>query len=209
MDNSNGSQTNSIDDGYSFIKEKLFVDLKLTLNDDSNKITIELHKIILCVRCIYFKKLLTNCKEKMLNEITIWVPNVYVAHDIIMSFYNHETNIGNFPNWKHILESAKCYDYFGLGFDKSLFTNLKVPKEGFELLLEVIATIDNDDKLIWLVKKNLPTDCVLSDELKNKIQKYNKYAQNVLGISEQQLDLIFRKPDRTMEWLRSLRENNS
>ena len=68
--------------------KNLFTDLKLTLFDGTNQITINVHKIILYFSCIYFEKLLTSLKEKNMDEITIEVPNIYVMHDIIMSYYN-------------------------------------------------------------------------------------------------------------------------
>src|ERR1700678_1392603 len=90
------------------INNDLFIDLVLTLKDDINEITMNLHKIILYVSCCYFEKMLTNCKEKNLDKIIIKVPNVFVTYDIIMSFYHQQTNIGNLPKWKHLLESIKC-----------------------------------------------------------------------------------------------------
>lgn len=186
MENSN--------DYYSVTKDKLFTDLALTLYDDTNEITINLHKIILYIRCIFFKKLLTSCCEKILNEIKIWVPNVYVARDIIISFYDNNSNknlkmnTSGFSNWKYVLESAKCYDYFGLVFDKSLLENLKVPKEGFELLLEVIDIIDHDDKLIYLIETNLPTGYVLSDELRRKIM--DRKLKHITNIRNLKLNLF-------------------
>src|SRR5580698_11286453 len=119
------------------INNHLFIDLVLTLKDGINEITMNLHKIILYSSCSYFEKMLTNCKEKNLDKITIIVPNIFVTYDIIMSFYYQQTNFGNLPcrqrrrlihpaslvnlpKWKHLLESIKCYDFFGLTFDHSL-----------------------------------------------------------------------------------------
>src|ERR1700677_4855196 len=94
---------------YSTIDNNLFIDLNLTLTDANHKIKLNLHKIILYSSSIYFEKLLTNCKEKYLNEITIEVPNAFIVYDIIMSFYGQKMNIGNYPEWKYQLELIKCY----------------------------------------------------------------------------------------------------
>lgn len=165
----------NFEDLYSLVKNNLYVDLILILKDDQNEteIVINLHKNILFSNCIYFKKLLTSCKEKILNKIYIKVPNVYVAHDIIMSFYKHDVNKGNLPKWKHVLESIKCYDYFGLEFNiRQLLHNLDIPEEGFELLLEVINLIEiEEDFLCYLVHKNLPKKYDLSNLSKKLINK--------------------------------------
>src|SRR6202453_204535 len=94
---------------YNTIDNNLFIDLSLTLIDANHEIKINLHKIILYSSCIYFEKLLTNCKEKYLNEITIDVPNAFIVYDIIMSFYRQKMNIGNYSEWKYQLELIKCY----------------------------------------------------------------------------------------------------
>src|SRR4029077_8621165 len=106
------------------LQNNLFTDIKLTINDSKNKITVGLHKIILYSSCIYFEKLLTSFREKQLNEIIIEVPNTFVTYDIIMSFYGQKTNSGNLPEWEHLLESFRCCDFLGLPFDVSLINNL-------------------------------------------------------------------------------------
>ena len=138
------------------INDHLFIDLLLTLDDGTNQITLNLHKIILYSSCLYFEKLLTMLKEKTENYITIKVPNAFVSYDIIMSFYCQKTNIGNLPTWQHILESVKCHDFFGLPFDSNLLSNLDVPNEGFELLLSIIELVDCDENVIKTIIKNLP-----------------------------------------------------
>ena len=148
---------------YYHVKEKLFVDLTLTLIDATNEITIDVHKVILSSGCIYFEKLLTNCKEKNSNNITINVPNTYVSYDIIMSFYNQKTNVGDLPAWEHLLESYKCYDFFGLDFGPELLFNLEVPAEGFELLLEVVELVGYNENMRKLINKNIPDDYDLSN----------------------------------------------
>lgn len=97
---------------YSLIEKNLFVDLILILKDGTNEITMNLHKSIVYSACVYFEKLLTNCKEKDQKCITINVPNVFVTYDIIMSFYKKITILGNLPKWKYTLDSLKCYDFF-------------------------------------------------------------------------------------------------
>jgi len=171
---------------YLLTQEKLFTDLILTLCDNINhNITINVNKNVLYASCIYFEKLLTNCKEKNLNNITINVHNVYVAYDIIMTFYGQKTNSGNLAENKHLLETIKCYNFFGksffskekedlantpqnegfqkqrfgnLVFDESLLDDIEIPEEDFELLLDVIDIVGYNNRTIRLINKNLPKD---------------------------------------------------
>src|SRR3989337_2255793 len=132
---------------YFSLKENLFTDLGLKLVDQTNTITIQLHKIILYSSCIYFRKLLTSFKERNLNEITIQVPNTFIMHDIIMSFYGQKINSQNLPDWQHLLETIKCWDFLGIPFKPDVvLRNLRVPTTGFDLLLDVIDLVgyDND-----------------------------------------------------------------
>ena len=89
-------------------------------------------------------------------KLGVEVPNVYVAFDIIMSFYGRTTNSGNLPDNKHLLESIKCNNFFGLNTEQILPDDLVVPSEDFELLLDVIDLIGYNDKTIQLINKNLP-----------------------------------------------------
>ena len=145
-----------------YVKLHNLTDLTLTLFDGINKISINVHKNILYSSCIYFEKLLTNCKEKNSNNITINVPNTHLSYDIIMSFYHQKTNIANLPPWKHLLESCKCYDFFGLEMDPKLLFDFEIPADGFELLLEVIELIGYDEDMIKLINKNIPDEYDLS-----------------------------------------------
>src|SRR3989304_684981 len=144
---------------YNTHKENLFTDLSLKLVDQNNTITIQLHKNILYSSCIYFRKLLTSFKERNLNEITIHVPNTFITHDIIMSFYGQKMNSLNLPNWQYLLETIKCWDFLGISFEPDILRNLRVPTEGFDLLLDVIDLVGySNDFTIKLIKKNLPNN---------------------------------------------------
>jgi len=138
-------------------QEKILTDLALTLIDDNHQLVLDLHKIILYASCVYFEKLFFNFKEKDANNITIRVPNAFVAHDLIMSFYGQTTNLGQLYKDKHILETIKCYDFLGLEYDESLLdNNITVLEEDFELLLDVVDLVGYDDDTIKLINKNLP-----------------------------------------------------
>ena len=191
---------------YYYVKEKLFVDLTLTLIDGTNEITINVHKNILSCACIYFEKLLTNFKEKNSNNITITVPNTHVSYDIIISFYNIKANIGILASWKHLLESYKCYDFFGLDIDPKLLFDLEIPAEGFELLLEVIELIGYDEDMIKLINKNIPNEYDLSklpEELLNNMievtKSYNIVLSGIYGIKiwDSKTENLVRKLDGT------------
>jgi hypothetical protein len=72
---------------YLAAKDKILTDLNLTLSNHNQNIIINVHKIVLYSSCAYFEKMLTGFKEKLLNDILIEVPNIYITYDIIMSFY--------------------------------------------------------------------------------------------------------------------------
>lgn len=133
-----------------------YTDLTLILSDETMKISVNVHKIILSIANTYFKKLFSTFKEKQQNEITITVSNAHVAYDIIMSFYGQTTNTANLPKWYHALEMYKCRNFFGMEQDIRQLNNLVVPEEGFETLLDVIDLIGYNDNTIKMVNKNLP-----------------------------------------------------
>jgi WD40 repeat protein len=190
---------------YESINKNKFIDLTLILTDGINQeIHMNLHKIILYSSSIYFEKLLTVAKEANFNSISINVPNVYVSYDIIMSFYGQKTNIGNLPNWKYLLESFKCNDFFGLTNDLDLLKNLVVPAEGFELLLDVIDFVGYTNPMIKLLNKNLPPAYDLSKfplALRERMLKVELSVRIITGASSGNINIYNGK---TFELLRTL-----
>ena len=169
---------NKLIDAYD---KQLFTDLKLILTDESNTITMLIHKIILFANCTYFEKMLTGYKEAEQNEIVIHVPNAYVAYDIIISFYGKEANYGNLPKWKHILETIICSDFLGIDCDSKLLENIIVPEEDFDLLLRVIQIVGYDEDTIKIINNNMPNNYDLSefpDELIEHMINYS-YSYNI------------------------------
>ena len=162
---------NKLNDAFN---KDYFIDLTLILSDANQEITIDLHKIILYSSCLYFEKLLTNCKEKHLNKIQIQVPNAFVCYDIIMSFYGQVTNLGNLQQWYYLLEYIRCCDFLGLEKDITKLKNLKVPKEGFDLLLQIVELFGYDYDTTKLIINNLPDDYDLSKLNKDLIKKIIK-----------------------------------
>jgi len=165
--------------------------LTLVLCDKNNRLIIHVNKNILYSSCIYFEKLLDKFQEKNSNSITIEVSNAYVAYDVIMSFYGQETNSGNLPRNKHLLELIKCHDFFGKSFfpkGKDDLDNtprpegfgleyvlteedIEIPEEDFELLLDVIDLVGYNDKTIKLINKNLPKNYDLTKFPKELLQE--------------------------------------
>lgn len=172
--------------------------ITLILKDKINVITINVNKNILC-NFIYFNKLLTNFLEAELDEITIDVPNCYVTYDIIINAHRIKLNMGIFSEWKnsaalfngaqithtkYILESIKCYDFFGLNIDKSILNNLKIPPDEFDELLHAIELIGFDDNMIKIIAENIPTKYDLS-----KLSK--ELLDEIVRIVVHQMDSVF------------------
>lgn len=156
------------------IENNVFSDVTLEIIDNSKTISIKAHKSILYTSCDYFRKLLTGFKEANSDIVKIPTGNTDVFYDIIMSFYGINKIHDNTLDWKYFLELCKCQDFMGLKIDMDTLVKLKVPSEGFELLLDVIDLIGYKKKLIKLIIDNLPAEYDLSNfpiELLNKISE--------------------------------------
>lgn len=174
---------------YQFQQEQLFTDLLLTLSDETTQLTINVHKNILASASVYFEKLLTQLSEKDKSQITIIVPNVHVAYDIILSFYGQKINM---PNWKYILELCQCHDFFGLEINSQLLQDLEIPAEGFDLLLDVIELIGYNEDTIKIINKNLPDKYDLSffpDELIKEMIKATNENYFIAGSSDHSIKI--------------------
>ncbi len=160
---------------YQDMTDKIFTDLILVLTDQHKSISINVHKNILACSSIYFYKCLTfnnNNEAKLVVHVT----DALIARDIILSFYNQNINSTDYPDWKYLLKTIKCRNFFCLPNDAKLLYELKVPAEGFELLLEVMDLFDlnNDIRLIKTIKKNIPDNYDYNHFSKEFVNKYLK-----------------------------------
>lgn len=175
-------------------------DLVLVLKDDLNEMTIDVHKNILATNSPYFSKLFSILKEKDQDKITIQVSNINITHDIIMNFYGQKNNSTNVPKWKYDLETVKCLDYLGIYCDATLISNIKVPPEGYDLLLDVIEIIGYDEETIKLISDNLPNDYDVSKfpkELIDAIIKVNTVYHIISGSVDETINVWTTDPNKT------------
>lgn len=183
---------------YCYFVSNINTDCILSLSCMEQKIELPCHKNILA-RSEYFN-ILFSYGEK--NEYVVEVFDLHIAYDVIMSLYTdidtrdkdifdtaydyivslsniigkRFINSFNRPEWKHILETHKCKNYFLLDNDITELYDLIVPKQGFELLLDVLSNYDiiQNRKLIKLIKNNIPFGydmSKLSDPLRDIIKK--------------------------------------
>jgi WD40 repeat protein len=123
-------------------------------------------------------------KEKNQSIIRIEYINAKVAHDVILSLYNHPVGKIN-STTKYLLEMFKCRSFFCLDNDVKLLYNLDISKEEFDLFMHVVEEFDlvNDEYLLKTIKKNIPLDYDLNNfsmELINKL-RFNDNLRIVSG----------------------------
>lgn len=160
---------------YSFVDNKTFTDVEIILIDEINRVHMNVHKAILASSSQYFLNLFTKFSETEKSTITIKVRDSQISSDIICSFYRQIVDSTNYPDWKYTLLKYQCLDYFGLDYKFDILTSLKIPSEGFNLLLETANTIGYHNEINRLIAKNIPNDydlSILSDELLSFLRKY-------------------------------------
>jgi len=138
--------------------------IKLIFEDNEQTIEFKASKDKLLL--IPYFKTMASFQKKDLDDITITVPNAYVAYDVIQFVIkNKKTNLGNITKWRHVLESHVCYEYFGLDFDVDQVLkadpklyDLPVPCEDFELLIKTFEIVKNGYAYIRLIGSVLKTN---------------------------------------------------
>lgn len=181
--------------------------IKLTLVDDFDTIVLKICKSTLVAHVKFFEKLFKYHSQK---QLTIFVKNVLVAQSIL-SYYvvKHYKIPDKMPQWKYVLESLLCMDYFCINVDISLLNHLCVPTEGFDLLLETIGALNlcGNRKIMKNVKKNMPNNydvSKLSNELINILISCNnnkimmifesRDSAEICGINYQEcFSVVFKK----------------
>lgn len=131
-----------------------FSDLELVLVDKTNSLSLNVHKVILYSAIPYFTIMFDNFKERDCLSIKMEVIDVIIMSDIIKSYYSIETN--NDPDWEYLLKEYICLDYMQLPC--ILPTDIKVPDEYFETLLDLIEIIGYNSKTIDILANNLPNN---------------------------------------------------
>lgn len=165
---------------YLDLSNKKYTDVELLIGDDTKEIRISVHKLVLAYSSDFFDRLFTFGMEKNQTCITLKVDNADIANDVILSFYGLNQRSINYPDWKYQLKYYKCRSYFGIQNDPTLLYNMKIPTEGFDLLMNVIEEYDysNDHNLIKLIKENIPIDFNLNNftvEFINELLKIRNY----------------------------------
>lgn len=167
------------------LNNDIFTDLQLTLSDAKTNITTNVHKNILYSSAPFFEKLLTNFKEKNLDEITIIVPNASVTKDIIMSFYGLNNSVS--VNWQYQLEWIQCCDYLGIDYDLARIKDLTIPANGIPLLFAVGEITNYPDIVVDLLAKNIPGDYNFGEINKNLFTKITKLKNNIEKIKNSRI----------------------
>lgn len=158
-----------------FINRK-YTDVIISLKDEENKHTqFESHQLILASASPFFeaqidfeKKKCDNNNngksERILNLVTnLPISDYHVAYDIIASFYQtNQVNIPKISEWKYLLNTVKCRDFFGLDVKNYLnsLCEVNIPSEGYNLFLQVINlnAFSKNENVIDAILRNMPNN---------------------------------------------------
>ena len=147
-----------------------YTDIEINLEDPYYSVKFCAHKLILESSSKYFDSMFNfGDGNKNLSSITIPIDNARIAHDVILSFYGQKINSTDYPDWKYLLETFLCRDFFCLENDVSKLYYVLVPADGFDLLLDVADKFDfmHDAKLMETIKVNIPIDYDLKNLREN------------------------------------------
>ena len=142
---------------------EILSDLIIHLEDHDTKLKLFVHKNILYLGCSYFRSMFNGFSETNSNEITIIVPNVKAASDVIQSFYQGENDskTESKTNWKYELNLYQCKDFFGL--EVEFPRDMIVDSGEFEKLLDFVGRIGINSNIAKLLVRNVPENYALSE----------------------------------------------
>lgn len=163
-----------------YLSNKKFTDLKLILKDETDTIELDVHSIILSSLSPYFDRLLSF--NKQITEQLMIVDNAQIMADTIMSLYGYDPVNHQYPDWYYKLEMIKCRSYLCLDYNLSELHNLKIPDNGFDLLLQVAELFDSSNmSIIKLIKYNLPQNYDINSLPKKIIDDLNHTYHITIG----------------------------
>lgn len=135
-----------------------FSDLTLILKDETDEITLKVHRIVLYLLSPYFKALLSTYRENTLDIITINVPNVTAASYLIRSVYQFQPDQPDQPDqldWQLHLQLLRCRDYFGMKSNYQALCQTNIPDAGFDLLCQTVLPIQDIKLAVRILSKHL------------------------------------------------------
>ena len=107
--------------------------------------------------------------------------------DLIASFYSQKiTNSNDYPESFHRLEIIRCRDFLNLDSNVDALSGIKVPEEGFDLLIDVVGLIGYTEPTARILLDNLPQTYPLETIPKNLLElmyKQSKYFQLIIEFS--------------------------
>lgn len=166
--------------------------IQLIIKDDTDSITLDINKDVLCSKIDYFNKMFSNFAESTKEIVPIIVPNAQIVCDLIGSkIYDRKITVDK-KNWKYILDLCKCQDYFGIEINNELMNDLLVPKEHFDDLLDVIDLAGYNKHAIMTIIRNIPINFnirVFPSPLINKMVPIITNSVRVFG-SRNSIDIV-------------------
>jgi len=151
----------------------------LTFNDTNNKekLVVHVEDAVIAydiVLSFYNQKINFVLDKSQLINFPNWkyMSQEYMSKKNLNWAYDEEFN--NFPDWKYLLETIKCRNFFCLDNNIKLLYDIKIPSEGFKLLLEIMDLFDytNDVKLMRTIKINIPADYDLNNFSKEFVDEF-------------------------------------
>ncbi len=155
--------------------QNLISDLTVVLFDDTDTLTLNVHKVILYCGAPYFEKLIQNMAPDT-NVVKITVPDVYVTRDIIMSFYHMTTNDAEYDSIYLLMEQI-CRDFLCLHLNPVRLNNVVIPSEGLPLLIQLIELTNYSPEYIKILYLNITEQSdqtQLSPRIKTELQKIKR-----------------------------------
>ncbi|BCS82675.1 putative BTB/POZ domain-containing protein [Cotonvirus japonicus] len=151
-------------------------DTELILIDSTHQVSIQVHRLILYLSCPFFKKMFVNFQESLNNKIELNVIDCEVVMDIIASFYGVNPNVSN-PEWRYKLNHYRCCDYFGI--ECEIPTNIKIPNEHFEELLDIVEMIGYNESTVKIIANNIPENYDIDKFPKDLLEFINSELYDV------------------------------
>ena len=170
-----------------FITKQILCDVTIKLIDSEQEKIIHAHKFVLATSSSYFETMFCSCfQESSATYLSIHVPDVQAAFDLIMSFYGQSINSAAYPLWRHELELTKCANYFGIErkLNYHLLIKQQIPTDSFAMFLTMCADLECDPSLIRFIYQNLPQSyhlMQLSPPLQQQMLLYGKTEYVILA----------------------------
>jgi len=168
-----------------------WTDFTLIIEDNNGTIKLHLH------RAIIFSVISISFFDMTESETKLRVDHARIMFSLIMSIYNLEVDLFEYPEWFVALEKIRYKKMLEMYIDPNEFDSIVIPTEGLNQLLELSANLNKIHIGKSFIRNIENID--LSSDNKKIVAGYDNGIVSIFNIETKMVDIAFKLKEVILE----------